>query len=84
MHHEVAETLFQCLQFDNAKMVVALNKKLRTLSRTNANGAVAVSEQQIEQLKHTITGKQFTHCCHCFRPSYLYLFMVAIMENIYA
>ena len=73
MHHEVAETLFQLQAFSKAAVVVALDNKLKTLSRVNSNGSEAVTQEQVMDLRNTITGEYINYFASWNRFQCLFL-----------
>lgn len=60
MHHDVAETFFQIMQYDRPKFCVWLEAKLKVLPTKNAGGVEAVSAAELAEFHKAVTQAERT------------------------
>ncbi|KAK3863762.1 hypothetical protein Pcinc_030497 [Petrolisthes cinctipes] len=60
MHHDVAETFFQIMQYDRPKFCLWLETKLKVLPTKNSGGVDAVSRVELVEFHKTVTQAERT------------------------
>ncbi|XP_069937919.1 transportin-3-like [Cherax quadricarinatus] len=60
MHHDVAETFFQIMQFDRPKFCLWLEAKLKVLPTKNSGGVEAITQTELVEFHKAVTQAERT------------------------
>ncbi|XP_071517144.1 transportin-3 [Panulirus ornatus] len=60
MHHDVAETFYQIMQFDRPKFCLWLEAKLKTLPTQNSGGVEAITQTELVEFHKAVTQAERT------------------------